>query len=350
MQHHIKSIEYLAGLSSTTSGIGIQVLGGLMNSKPRRKWLAILMLSIWIIIVIWWGWVPDDPGCYRTTNAAWIAVDWVDQPPDQPAIQSLTRSAAERDIRYLYVYTSYLTTDGTFNPTYDHAAAFIEQVRQADQGILLLAWIGIPLANERSIGVQGWVDLADQETRQQIVDFAVTMVDDLGFDGIHLNAETVYNHNPDYLLLLQELDKALEPDTILSIAGSQWMPDVLNHLPLIHDFRWTGDYYRQVSSNVDQIATMTYDSYAIHPALYRLWMREEVRGLQRSLADYEDDLLIGISVSTEQTRSHRPRAENLSSGLAGLCAAADPVFGVAVYADWDFSEQDRQTWNSWRGE
>jgi hypothetical protein len=289
----------------------------------------------------------DDPDCYRTANAAWIAVDWVDQPPDQPSIQSLIHNAAEHDIQYLYVYTSYLTADGTFNPTYDYAEAFIGQ----NSDILLLAWIGIPLANDRSIGVQGWVDLADQETRQQIVKFASMLVDDLGFDGIHLNAETVYNHNPDYLLLLQELDEALGPDATLSIAGSQWMPDALNHLPLIHDFRWTGDYYRQAASHVDQIATITYDSYAVHPALYRLWMREEVRGLQRSLDNYEGDLLIGISVSTEQTRSHRPRTENLSNGLAGLCAA-DPgsISGVAIYADWDFSEQDRQTWNSWRGE
>lgn len=330
-----------------------------MNPKwhqlKKQKRPVILTLPVLVIIVLWWAWVPnrlDDPACYRTTNAAWIAVDWVAQPPDQPAIQSLTRSASERDIRYLYVYTSYLTADGTFNPTYDHAGAFVEQVRQADPDILLLAWIGIPLANDRSIGVQGWVDLADQQTRQQIVDFASMMVDDLGFDGIHLNTETVYNHDPDYLLLLQGLDQALGPDAILSIAGSHWMPDALNRLPLIHNFRWTGDYYRQAASHVDQIATMTYDSYALHPALYRLWMREEVRGLQRSLTDYEGDLLIGISVSTEQTRSHRPRAESLSNGLSGLCAAPglESISGAAIYADWDFSEQDRQTWASWRGE
>ncbi len=81
-------------------------------------------------------------------------------------------------------------------------------------------------------------------------------------------------------------------------------------------------------------------------------MREQVRGIGRSLTQSQAELLIGISVPRQDTLSHHPNAENLKSGLAGLCAAlsddSTAVQGVAIYADWEFSSDDRQTWDGWQ--
>jgi hypothetical protein len=112
--------------------------------------------------------------------------------------------------------------------------------------------------------------------------------------------------------------------------------------------RWSDQYYREVAARVDQIATMTYDSRAPHPAIYRFWMREQVRGIADSVAPTGVELLIGVSVSDESTPTHGPAVESLSDGLAGICAAGrDRVAGVALYAAWEISDDEQETWSGW---
>ena len=214
-----------------------------------------------------------------------------------------------------------------------------------------MAWVGIPLQNKRKIGIQGWVDLSEKTERQKIVDFVVQLVREAGFDGVHLNVETVPNNDPDYLLLLEEVRSALGSEYFLSIASTYWLPQSINDLPGVNGYRWSSEYYKSVANPVDQIATMTYDSLMPHPALYRFWLREQVRGISASLADSEVELLIGVSVSGEQTTTHKPMAENLLSGLAGICAGSNSgqsgVDGIAVYAAWEATQADWLNWDEW---
>ena len=297
--------------------------------------------------------VPDnisDPACDLTGNAAWIGVEWVNEPPAPAAVSALSDDALRYGLNTLFVYTTYLREDGTFNPTYPHAQEFLEMYREANPDTRLLAWVGVPLANERPIGVHGWADLGDAATRSQITSLAEQLTADSGFDGIHLNAETVQNNDASYLLLLDELREALGPSKMLSIAGSHWVPKAVNTLPVLHNFRWTSDYYREVAARVNQIAVMTYDSVMPHPALYRWWMRTETMGLHRTLRGTGVEWLLGISVSREDTVTHHPAAESLRAGLAGVCAGirrGSTPDGIAVYALWDFAEGDRDTWAAW---
>jgi hypothetical protein len=326
------------------------------NSLYPIRWVITGTILASLAVLTWWGWVsPRTSNCILPKNGAWISVDWTSQSVSQDAIAQLARDASTRDIHYLFPFTTYLKPDGTFSPSYDYAAAFVSRFHQFEPEIQVLAWIGIPLKNNRSIGVQGWVDLADPATRQKIVTFVAKLIREAKFDGVHLNVETVQNNDPDFLLLLQELRSALGPQRMISVTGSHWAPGLLNALPFVKDFRWTSDYYQAVAGRVDQIATMTYDSYMPTPALYRLWLREEVRGISSSLANSEVELLIGISVSREDTLSHHPTAEDLQNGLGGLCAAQanssqpeDKVQGVAIYADWEFAEKDWQLWREWQ--
>ena len=170
---------------------------------------------------------------------------------------------------------------------------------------------------------------------------------------MHLNVETVRNHDRDFLALLRETKEAIGPSRVLSIAGNDWKPDLLDKAPIIGDYKWSGRYYREVADRVDQIAVMTYDSFAPHPALYRLWLRGQVKGIAKNLAASDVELLFGVSISRERTLAHRPNAENMSSGLAGICAGLarptenHPVAGVAVYAAWEATQDDWQVWESW---
>ncbi len=321
--------------------------------KFRFRWVVAAVALISLIALMRWGWVsPDASGanCRLLENGAWISVDWTSREVDETSVKELAESATARNIKYLFPYTTYLKSDGAFSPTYDHAAEFVAEFRRSNREVRLLAWIGIPLANDSPIGVQGWVDLDDRATRARIAALAAALVEKDGFDGVHLDVETVRNGDPNFLLLLEEVRSAIGPEHLVSVSGSHWASAFLNELPP-GGLRWADLYYRSVAERVDQIVTMTYDSYAPHPALYRLWLREQVHGISRSLSNSNVTLLWGISVSREDTLSHRPGAENLSSGLAGICAGLSPdraAQGVAIYADWEFTPADQQIWDEWQ--
>lgn len=320
--------------------------------KSHRRAGFIGILIVICILVLLWGWTPanfSNPNCKFTQNAAWVSVDWTSKPVDEIAVRQLAESAKSRNLKYLFPYVSYLKSDGSFSLSYQYANEFVSTFRKFNKDTRILAWIGLPLANNRPIGVQGWVDLSDQDTREQIVQFITDLIEQSNFDGVHINAETIQNHDPNFLKLLDQVRQNIGKDKIISIAGSQWVPDYVNILPIIHDLRWTSSYYQEVGQRADQIATMTYDSYTFHPALYRLWMREQVRGIISSLGNSDVQLFIGISVSQEQTLSHQPAIESLANGLAGLCAGLTnqkAVQGIATYADWEFSQAEWQLWQA----
>lgn len=320
----------------------------------RRKLLVELLAfaGLATVAIGLWGWVPTTvkpSGRQLARNAAWIGVEWTSAPAASVAVQRLTADAAAHRLRYLYPYTTYVKPDGSLNPTYDYAASFMRAFRASNQETRLLAWIGVPLRNERPIGMRGWVDLGDEAARQHIVTWAAEMVRKVGFDGIHVDAEPVSDGDADYLRLLEEIRAAIGDEAILSVAGAYWLPAGINSLPLLRRYKWSPSYYRQVGSRVDQIAAMTYDSLAPHPALYRLWMREQARAMDRALAGSSTELLIGVSASRERTLTHHPCAENVVNGLAGLSAylaeGSDSIVGVALYAAWEAEPSDWQAWD-----
>lgn len=327
-----------------------------------RLLLVLLALLLVTGTLLWWAWIPADAwataGCQRSHNAAWISVDWTSQPVDGSAVSDLAAQASTNKLAYLFPYVSYVTPDGSFSESYAHAEEFVSAFREQNADTKLLAWIGVPVVNERRVGIRGWVDLSQAEERRPIVDFATKLLQDADFDGVHLNVESVRDGDSGYLLLLNEMRAALEDDSLLSVATTYWLPGFVNALPVVEGYRWSGDYYQQVAGTVDQIVTMTYDSLMPHPALYRLWMREEMRGIRRNLARGEQqdvELLTGISVSREKTLTHHPEVENLQHGLAGFCAGlatsapGSTAQGVAIYAAWEATDADWALWQRWLG-
>ena len=148
--------------------------------KLSRKTVLFRVLIIISVLVSLWGWTSADfsnPQCQLTQNAAWISVDWTSKPVDEVAVRQLAESAQARNLNYLFPYVSYLKADGSFSASYDYAKQFVTTFRKFNKESQLLAWIGIPLANNRPIGIQGWVELANQETRQHIVHFIANLVE-----------------------------------------------------------------------------------------------------------------------------------------------------------------------------
>ena len=155
---------------------------------------SILLVAVLLAGITFWAWVsPEIPtsGCTLERNAAWISVDWTAKTVDEHAIRHLAEDAADRQLRYLFPFVTYVQADGSFSPSYDHASDFVMEFRRFNHETQLLAWIGAPLQKDGALGIDGWVDLADQHARLEIVAFAAGLVQDGEFDGVHLDAETM---------------------------------------------------------------------------------------------------------------------------------------------------------------
>lgn len=275
-------------------------------------------------------------------NAVWLGVEWVHEPQTPAAIASLAEALKERQIAYVFVFTSYLKDHGAFNPTYSYAGQFVQELKEAYPGVKVLAWIGLPL---------DYVLLHDVPTRQYIVTFSGQLIADFDFDGIHFDPEPIGDGDPRVLALLKETKNLIGEDKILSIASQKAWP-VFPNAPwgrLYEPVLWSSDYYREVAHVTDQIAVMTYDSGMGTAALYRQWSRFQVIGISNAVAGTGVELFFGIPTSEENSFVHNIQAENMLSGLSGVinglndkAARPEAVTGVAIYPYW---ETDRQEWD-----
>jgi hypothetical protein len=294
---------------------------------------------------------PTLPGAdfNQGTNAAWLGVEWVNTARSQGEIESLVGDLSLHQIRYIFVYATYLRADGEFNPTYEHATSFLHQVKATSTDLHVQAWIGLPLVH---------VDLANSEVRARIVALAVELVEAYGFDGVHLDPEPVTSGDGDLLALLDEIRDAL-PGSSLSVASRRiWPFEVGDDWSITGRYCWHPSYYKQVAERVDQVAVMAYDSALPCSSLYRQWGHLQTVALTRALDHSGVKLFIGIPVSDEWTWTHWPSGENVTSGLGGLVdglndpdAVPGVLTGVALYPYW---EMDGAKWavyeDLWLGE
>jgi hypothetical protein len=271
------------------------------------------------------------------TNAVWLGVEWTKQPHNSVEISTLANTLKEEQIRYVFAYTSYLKPNGQFNPSYTYANQFIQEFKTAYPHSNVQAWIGLPLE---------YVDLNNQAVREQIIVFCVYLVQEKGFDGVHLDPEPVSNNNNDLLVLLNELRTALGSEATISIATRRIWPIFPNvEWPLVGKISWHTNYYREVANRVDQIVVMIYDSAMPSAVLYRQWSRFQVIEISQAVHSTHVELFFGVPTSEEKTYTHWPIAENMSSGLQGIIdglndAKAYPsgVNGVAIYPYWETDE------------
>lgn len=318
-----------------------------VNASRKRRRLLWFWMGLLLITVVATSRVcifrpgTDHPGSYfnRGTNAAWLGIEWVNEAHSAQEIAALGSDLDRRQIRYVFVYTSYLRSDGQFNPTYGYMTDFVSRLRAANPALYIQAWIGLPL---------GYVDLNDTTVRKEIVQFCVDLVRTTGVDGVHLDPEPIPTDEENVLALLEELRDALGAGPTLSIATRRIWP-ILSDVrwPLVGQVAWRASYYREVSRHVDQVVAMTYDTAMPLAPLYRHWMRFQVVEISRAVDGTGAQLFFGIPTSEEKTWTHWPWAENMRSGLEGVIdglndVATRPaaVTGVAIYPYWETDEAE----------
>ena len=129
--------------------------------------------------------MTNHPGSHfnQGKNGIWLGIEWVNESHSEDAIKALAADFKRRQIVYVFAYVSYMRQNGDFGQTYGYAKDFLKTIKGANPDLKVLAWIGLPLAPGAH------VDLSNTATRRKITDFTAHLAHDIGFDGIHLDAE-----------------------------------------------------------------------------------------------------------------------------------------------------------------
>jgi len=307
------------------------------------------------LIAIWWIWqwlppkpVPDFPESFQARRAIWLGIEWASEVQTDTAIQTLVNALQDHAVTDVYAYISYLKAGDQFNPTYEHAAEFTQRFRAAAPEIRLWGWIGVPIEITRTDGTRTPNRLEDASIRESIIGFAAQVVGEMGFDGVHLNAEPISNGDAAYIETLHALREQLPAGAMLSVAPHALrLTEPVTSIPYPNlSNRWDAAYLLRVAQEVDQVAIMLYDTGLFTPADYRAWIAYQIRTIATTAATTETEVFVGLPVSEEWTASHHPQAENLANAVQGLRVglaqsnSPSAIDGIALYPYWEIDADE----------
>lgn len=284
-------------------------------------------------------------------NAVWLGISWGETPQTDEAVQQLVGMLKAQNIDTLYVWTTWLQEDETWSETtFEHIGAFLEQIKAFYPEARLDAWIGLPveLPDYR---------LDDAALQTTVAEFSAQAVQDWGFDGIHINAEPVWDSDDNFVALLRAVRQEIGDEVMLSAAvPPDWNAGAAN-IPVgeftTPDAHWSQAYKQRVGFLVDEIAVMAYNSGLTSPLDYQTWMAFQVTQYATALDALEIDtrLIMGIPTYDAELPGHDPVAESVQAAIGGVRqgkelsgAAADRVRGLGIYAYWS---TDATEWNTY---
>jgi len=238
----------------------------------------------------------------------------------------------------VFVHTTPLLPDGSF---YTSRAAyldiFLKTFRKAYPEATLYAWMGILTEDYEGTSVSTKIDITDYKMLNSIESTAFQLVDDFGFDGIHLDMEPVESGSKDFLISLSGLHEGLKArgkklsTAVIFLATAERQQEWLDSgKPFF--WSWLPEYYDTVSLFTDQLVIMSYNIGISDPDLYAeriAWHLEEVQKVRASGVP----VLIGVPTYAGAYAS----GENLEAGLEGIRRGSMngfPVDGFAIYSEW----------------
>ncbi len=344
----------------------------LRRSRWRWLWWSLIGVTLLVAVAAELGWwdltatTTNYAGAHfnQGDNATWIQHSWVGDFHTAADYAALADHLRREQITYVYAHVGPLDGDGTIPPArYPFAVQFIQAMHQDEPDLRVLAWIGQVYQLGAPPGSDK-IDLSAPQTRAQTAQTAAIFTA-LGFDGIHYDIEPIPDNDNHFLDLLDETRAAIGPHKLLSIATPNWVPiaRVVSTLQSVVDVDrgndwWTTYYYLAVSSHVDQMVVMMYNTDMPTAPLYEMIVEQEtahiLRAVERGSASTQ--VLVGIPAFQGNSRAFHSSAENMRTGLTGVTDGLNystfhnAFGGVAIYPDWLTTAADWSTYDHlWLG-
>lgn len=313
----------------------------------QRKWVfsivVLCILAVTDYVAYPYGRWDGGRSGNRGENGLWLRYTWYfgQHPPLELA--PLAQRLRQAQVRYAYFHVRDIRADGTLRFRHPRSAKQVTDAlhRQAPD-VRVIAWVYA--GNAQGLG---HVDLTKPAVRRAMVQQAVWLVGDCGFDGVQWDYEICPDGDAGFLALLRETRAALGPAHLLCAATPLWLPGPLRH------WGWSDAYYSRVAAQCDQIAVMCYDSAVYSPRGYAALVRHQVVHVTQDAArgNPRCRVIIGVPTYAKGGLSHDPHTETMAHALLGVRQGmADPrtnlsVFaGVAPFADYTTQPDEWQSY------
>ncbi|MBZ0300157.1 MAG: glycoside hydrolase family 18 protein, partial [Anaerolineae bacterium] len=254
-------------------------------------------------------------------HVIWVGTEWTDEARQPQEIADFVAQLRDNRIGTVYAWVSWLQEDATWRGAENFGAVrtFAQDIKQAYPELNLYGWIGFPA----ELGEDGY-RLDNEELQQNVADFSASVVNELGFDGIFLNVEPVWDGNEDFLALLRKVRTSIGESVPIAVAiPPDWSPENASvPVPplIVPGTIWQETYKQSVALLTDQMAIMAYNSGLSTAEDYAQWMAYQVDTYATAVSQLGEgtQLLIGIPTYEAAPPGHDPLAENVESALEGF--------------------------------
>lgn len=338
----------------------VGVPGGFTLPKIDYKRLGIYAyiaaaLLVVVGVIVFLSLFKNDPAP-TFPNAIWIGSEWTFEEPSDAEVNAFAARLRQNSIGTVYAWVSFLKGDGewsgiasgthTFAEVESSVVRFISQFRQAYPQANLYGWVSVP------VDVGGSYRLGEADAVQKIAEFSGRVVNELGFDGVMLNAEPVWNANADdYISLLQAIRREIGDAPLGVAVFPDWSPSGVN-IPkppqIAPGTAYSTEFKQRMALMADEIMVMAYNSDLSAPRDYIEWVAYQTQEYARAIAAIDGGAAVRIGIPTyADTPAHDTAVENIPSAISGVIAglqqagdAAHVIEGVAIYASWETDEDE----------
>lgn len=318
--------------------------------KIKNIWKILFFAMILFIAFLCWflfiGFELNRSGGFynKGLNAVWIEHTWVDSAHTDQEVNDLVNKLKKYQINTVFVHVGPLEKSGAIpEKTYEFAMNFLDKARRFDENIQYQAWMG-QLRNK--------IDLDDGGVRKNIAKQAMIFTKMVGFDGVHIDIEPVWDGDEDFIKTIKEIREIIGNDKKISVALAEFIPQsVVWLVEKIHKFENynTEINYENVANYADQIVVMAYDTGINNKIVYKWLIKEQIVWLTRLLDDKE--ILMGLPAYEDENKGFNPEVENIKNGLNGIVKGLNDLrskeenfTGVAIYPFW---EMDLSEWGTY---
>jgi hypothetical protein len=311
-----------------------------------------------VVVILAVGMFKNDP-VEPDANALWIGPEWTYTRHSADEVGDFARQLRDNRIGAVYALVSELNFDNTwtgrsdgdnlFDEVREDVATFRTQLKQAHGDLQVFGTLNI----RADLSAAGY-RLDDEAVQEAIAAMSATVVHTLRFDGVMLHIEPVWTGDVHFLDIIRQTRQAIGEDALLAVSvPPDWTPEV-EGVPVPSVIApgtvWSTEYKQRIAlAPVNQIVVRSYNTYLTTPADYTAWLAYQVKTYAETVAPLRSgvQVLIGVPTYAADPPAHRTDVENVMSAMAGfergLADAGDAagvVRGVAVYANWDTTEED----------
>jgi Glycosyl hydrolases family 18 len=289
-------------------------------------------------------------------NALWIGTEWTYEVQEDEAVTTFVQNLRDREIGTVYAWVSWFQEDASWRgaENFGNVSAFVKQFKAAYPESELMGWVSLPV----NVGENNY-RLDNTDLQQSIADFSQRVVNDMGFDGVFLNIEPVWDGDENFLALLRKVRASVGENTPIAVAiPPDWSPiDAGIPVPplIVPGTIWEKEYKQSVALLSDEMVIMAYNSGLSNSADYVQWVAYQVKAFVDAVSELGAGtaIVIGIPTYDSELPGHDIAVENVASavqgvhvGLQELGESAAFVRGLAIYAAWTTDDTEWSQYES----